>query len=71
MTSYSKEPTEKKRTIRRSGFNGPGIFDIRGILFFKSPVLEKTPPKYLDVHAGWLETGIAAAYLPGLVLKVD
>jgi creatinine amidohydrolase len=37
------------------------------ILFFKSPALEKTPPKYLDVHAGRLETGIVAGYLPGLV----
>lgn len=57
----------KKRTSQRSSFIGPGSFDISGILFFKSPVLEKTPPKYLDVHAGWLETGIVAAYLPGLV----
>ncbi len=24
-------------------------------------------PLYMDVHAGWLETGIVAAYLPGLV----
>ena len=37
------------------------------ILFFKSPELEKTPPKYMDVHAGWLETGMVAGYLPGLV----
>jgi len=37
------------------------------ILFYKSPELEKTPPKFVDVHAGWLETGIVAGYLPGLV----
>lgn len=37
------------------------------ILFFKSSLLEKSPPQYIDVHAGWLETGIAASYFPGLV----
>jgi creatinine amidohydrolase len=37
------------------------------ILIFESPALEKTPPKYMDVHAGWLETGIIAAFMPGLV----
>lgn len=37
------------------------------ILIFKSPALEKSPPKYMDVHAGWLETGIIAASMPGLV----
>jgi creatinine amidohydrolase len=37
------------------------------ILFFESPDLEKTPPQYMDVHAGWLETGLVAAYFPGLV----
>jgi len=48
---------------RRTPFSGEEPY----ILFFKSPELEKTPPKYLDVHAGWLETGIVARYLPGLV----
>jgi len=37
------------------------------MLFFKSPELEKTPPQYMDVHAGWLETGLVAGYFPGLV----
>ncbi|MFX1532789.1 MAG: creatininase family protein [Promethearchaeota archaeon] len=35
------------------------------ILFYKSPELGKTPPKFVDV--GWLETGMVAGYLPGLV----
>ncbi len=37
------------------------------ILFFAATSLEASPPRYMDVHAGWLETGIVAAYLPGLV----